>query len=141
MHLPKQLLRRLTDATLMRYVLASALALGFDMGTFLVALRAGVPAAAAAALGYSTGIVAHWLISSRAVFAQGVAARGAQRTWQKAMFVGSALLGLALTTAIVGTGAALGSDPQVSKLVAIVISFTVNWQLRARVVFRLESAR
>ena len=50
----------------------------------------------ASATGYSLGIVAHWLLSSRAVFQQGVAARGPQRTRQKAMFVGSALFGLAL---------------------------------------------
>lgn len=136
LRLSKELLRRLTDPTLMRYVAASALALGLDMGTFLGLLRLGVPAAAAAALGYSLGIVAHWLMSSRAVFTGGLAARGSQRTWQKAMFVGSALFGLALTTAIVGTGAALGSDPRFAKLVAIAVSFTVNWQLRAKVVFR-----
>jgi putative flippase GtrA len=130
------MLRRLTDATLLRYLAASALALGLDMGSFLALLRLGVPAAAAAALGYSLGIVAHWLMSSRAVFSDGVASHGPQRTWQKAMFVGSALFGLALTTAIVGTGSALGSDPRFAKLIAIVVSFTVNWQLRAKVVFR-----
>lgn len=139
--MPIQTLRRLTDATLLRYIAASALALGLDMGTFLAALRLGVPAAAAAALGYSLGIVAHWLMSSRAVFSDGLAARGSQRTWQKAMFVGSALLGLALTTAIVGTGAALGSDPRFAKLLAIAVSFTFNWQLRSRLVFRAELAR
>lgn len=136
-----QLLRRLADVTLLRYVAASALALGLDMGTFLALLRLGVPAAAAAALGYSLGIAVHWVVSSRAVFMQGVAVRGPQRTWQKAMFVGSALLGLALTTAIVGTGDALGSDPRLAKLVAIAVSFTFNWQMRSRLVFRAELAR
>ena len=125
---------------LLRYLAASALALGVDMGAFLVALRLGLPPAAAAALGYTLGIAAHWLLSSRVVFVRGVAARGPQRTAQKALFVGSALLGLALTTAIVGCGAALGIDPRAAKLAAIGASFTLTWLLRERVVFRLAPA-
>ncbi|WP_296678612.1 GtrA family protein [Novosphingobium sp.] len=130
------MLRRAADIVLIRYLLASVLALGVDMGTFLTLLYAGTAAMLAATIGYSLGIVAHWLLSSRAVFAEGVAARGPERTRQKALFVLSALLGLALTTAIVGAATHLGIDPRLAKLVAIGASFTLTWMLRKAVIFR-----
>lgn len=118
-----------------RYLAASVVALGFDMGSFLVLLALGLPAAPAAALSYSLGIVVHWFISSRAVFVTGVAERGAARTRQKAMFVASALVGLALTAGIVGLGSALGLDPRLAKIAAVGVSFAATWLLRARIVF------
>lgn len=130
------MLDRLRQVTLVRYILASVGALAVDMGAFLALLAAGVPAMAASAIGYSAGIVAHWLLSSRKVFADQVAERGAARTRQKAMFVISALIGLGLTTAIVGAATLAGVDPRAAKLVAIVASFAATWLLRKRVVFR-----
>ena len=127
---------KFADIRLVRYGLASVGALAIDVGSFLAALAAGAPAAAASALGYSIGIATHWLLSSRAVFADSVAERGPDRTRQKALFVGSALIGLALTTAIVGLADAGGLDPRVAKLAAIVVSFAATWMLRNRVVFR-----
>jgi putative flippase GtrA len=103
-------------------------------------LALGLEAALAAAAGYALGILAHWLVSSRAVFTAGVAERGPERNRQKALFVGSALAGLALTTAIVGIGSALGLDPRLAKLLAIGASFTLTWLLRERVVFRPSEA-
>lgn len=128
----KQFLRH---ASLSRYLGASVVALAFDMGGFLALLAAGTPAAPAAALSYSLGIIVHWLISSRAVFTGGVAARGPARTRQKALFVASALVGLALTAGVVGLGAALGLDPRAAKIAAVGVSFTATWLLRARFVF------
>ena len=130
------LFNRLRDTRLLRYGLASVAALAVDMGTFLALLATGLPAAPASALGYSIGIVTHWLISSRAVFTGRVAERGPDRTRQKALFVGSALVGLALTTAIVGAGELVGLDPRLAKLVAIGASFAATWLLRSHVVFR-----
>ena len=118
-----------------RYLAASAVALGFDMGSFLVLLALGIAAAPAAALSYTLGIGVHWFISSRAVFVTGVAARGPARTRQKALFVASALVGLALTAGIVGLGAALGLDPRLAKIAAVGVSFAATWLLRARIVF------
>lgn len=134
------MLRRAADLVFLRYIAASAFALAVDMGTFMALLALGNPAAPAAAAGYGLGIVAHWLISSRAVFTVGVAERGPERHRQKVLFVGSALVGLALTTAIVGLGTALGLDPRVAKLLAIGASFTLTWLLRERVVFRRAPA-
>ena len=131
-----ELLIRLRDIRLLRYLLASAGALAVDVGAFLALLSLAVPAATASAAGYALGILAHWLLSSRAVFADGVAARGRGRARQKALFVGSALVGLGLTTLIVGTGEAAGLDPRAAKLIAIGASFATTWLLRSRVVFR-----
>ncbi|MBH5321292.1 GtrA family protein [Aurantiacibacter sediminis] len=128
--------QRLTDWRFARYLLASVGALAVDVGTFLALLSVGIWAAGASAVGYSLGIIAHWLMSSRAVFIGNVAERGAERTRQKALFVISALVGLALTTAIVWAGDASGMDPRLAKLAAIGVSFFATWLLRSRVVFR-----
>jgi putative flippase GtrA len=129
-------LNRLRQIVLVRYILASVGALAVDMGTFLALLSAGVPPVAASAMGYGIGIMVHWILSSRKVFAEQVAAGGMERTRQKAMFVVSALIGLGVTTLIVGGASAAGLDPRIAKLCAIVVSFAVTWLLRKRVVFR-----
>ena len=129
-------LNRLRQIVLVRYILASVGALAVDMGTFLALLSASVPPVAASALGYAAGIVVHWLLSSRKVFADHVASGGMERTRQKAMFVISALIGLGVTMLIVGATSSAGLDPRAAKLVAIVVSFAVTWLLRKRVVFR-----
>jgi len=129
------LLYRLRKTTVIRYGIASVGALAVDMGLFLALLSIGMMAAIASAIGYSAGIVAHWILSSRKVFNDNVAERGAARTRQKALFVVSALIGLALTTVIVDLVTALHGDPRLAKLVAIVVSFTATWLLRKHLVF------
>lgn len=125
----------------LNYLLASGLALGSDAGLFLLLLDAGLPPMAASAIGYCAGILVHWLVSSRLVFADGAAARGTgERHRQKLLFVGSALVGLAITTAIVGGGTALGLDPRLAKLAAIVVSFQATYMLRRHIVFRTAVA-
>lgn len=130
------IISRLQRIRLIRYGFASIAALAVDMGSFLALLALLVPAALASAVAYSIGIVTHWLLSSRTVFTDTVAERGPERMRQKALFVGSALVGLALTTAIVGAAVYGGIDPRIAKLVAIVVSFTATWLLRSRIVFR-----
>lgn len=130
------LAQRLTDIRLVRYGAASVGALAVDMGLFLALLPFGVAAAAASALGYCAGIIVHWLLSSRAVFAGRVAERGRARLRQQGLFVGSALVGLGVTTAIVWTGDAAGFGPRLAKLAAIAVSFAITWLLRSRMVFR-----
>jgi len=127
---------RLRDIRLARYLLASVGAVAVDLGIYLALLAAGSWPAGAAAASYCAGILAHWLMSSRAVFTGSVAAAGFARMRQKALFVGSALVGLAMTTGIVWAGDAAGIDPRAAKLAAIVASFTVTWLLRSTVVFR-----
>lgn len=119
------------------YVVVSVGALATDAGVFLALLELGLFSMAASAIGYSAGILTHWFLSSRTVFQDRVSDKGtAARTQQKAMFLASALLGLLMTVAIVGTGAALGIDPRLAKIVAIVISFLLTYALRNMVIFR-----
>lgn len=125
----------------LNYLLASVLALGSDAGLFLLLLDAGLAPVTASATGYCAGILVHWVISSRLVFADGTAARGTgERHRQKLLFVASALVGLAVTTAIVGGGSALGLDPRLAKLAAIVVSFQTTYLLRRHIVFRTAAA-
>jgi putative flippase GtrA len=123
------------DQVYTRYVAASAVSLGVDFAIFMASMSIGVPPAIAAACGYVVGIASHWLISSRLVFVGNVAASGASRRHQQGLFVLSALVGLGITTGIVGLGTRYGFDPRVAKGVAIVVSFQATYVLRKKVVF------
>lgn len=132
-----KLVNDLRGNTFIRYLVVSVGALAVDMGVFLALLQTGLNSVVAAAFGYGTGILAHWMLSSRKVFHDRVSERGtAARTQQKAMFVVSALLGLVLTMSIVGIGDALGLDPRLAKICAIGVSFLLTYLLRNVVIFR-----
>lgn len=118
-----------------RYVGVSAAALGVDMALFLSLLAGGMAATLASAMGYCLGIVIHWFLSSRVVFASQLAENGTARTKQKSLFVASALLGLGLTVLIVGMSTKAGFDPPIAKFLAIAVSFNVTYLLRKVVVF------
>jgi putative flippase GtrA len=133
----RDLAEKLRGNLFLRYFVVSVGALATDMAIFLLLLSAGVSSVAASAIGYSVGILAHWILSSRKVFQDRVSQRGTtERTQQKAMFVMSALLGLATTIVIVGFGEWLGLDPRLAKLVAIGISFQLTYLLRNVLIFR-----
>ena len=134
------LLTLLRRTILLRYLGASVIALACDFACFLILLQLGSAPASASALGYGLGIAVHWLVSSRKVFTENVANHGSARTRQKALFVGSALIGLAVTTAVVAAATAVGLDPRLAKLIAVSASFTITWLLRDSVVFRKPAA-
>lgn len=121
---------------MIRYGFASVGALAVDVGVFLAMLAANVAAAPASAFGYTFGIIAHWILSSRKVFQDKVAVDGKARALQKTLFVVSALLGLGLTTLVVGAADYAGFDPRMAKVVAIVASFMLTYLLRSKVVFQ-----
>src|SRR5690242_19075753 len=123
------------DQVYTRYIGASVVSLGIDLAVFMMALSLGVPPAFAAATGYISGIVCHWAISTRLVFTARVATSAAGRRQQQALFVLSALVGLGITTGIVGLGSYFGLDPRIGKGVAIVVSFQATYVLRKKVVF------
>ncbi|MDT9012342.1 GtrA family protein [Novosphingobium sp. APW14] len=129
-------IRPLLRAQWLAYLLVSTVALASDTAAFLALLSAGLAPAQAGAAGYSFGIVAHWILSSRLVFAPRAAPGGTARMRQKTEFIGSALIGLVLTTLIVGLGDQASTDPRLAKSAAIAVSFTATWLLRSRVVFR-----
>lgn len=129
------LLAFLLERTFIRYGLASLIALAGDVGLFLALLRGGLTPAMASAPAYGVGIAIHWFISARLVFAAGAAPRGPERIRQKGLFVGSALVGLALTTGIVALGSLVGLLPLAAKLVAVAVSFQTIYLLRKAIVF------
>ena len=131
-------LRKLMQVTFLRYVGASAIALAGDMGLFLLLLAAGWAPALASAASYGAGIVVHWLISSRLVFAEGARTAGLDRVRQKGLFLGSAFAGLAITVAIVWAGDVAGFDPRLSKLAAIGVAFVATYVLRKTLVFAAD---
>lgn len=128
-------IKRIATGTFARYVAASAVALGADTGSFLIMLHFAVAPALAAAIGFMLGTVVHWLVSSQVMFRHAVAAPGPERRAQMVLFVASALLGLALTTLIVGGAVMLAINPRLAKLVAIAASFTTTSGLRHLLVF------
>jgi putative flippase GtrA len=125
----------LLDQVYTRYVGASVVSLGVDFCIFMAALSFGVPPALAAASGYIAGVVCHWLISSRLVFTSQLAGTVAARRQQQGLFILSALVGLGITTGIVGLCSRYGLDPRIAKGVAIVVSFQATYVLRRKVVF------
>lgn len=123
------------DQVYTRYIGASVVSLGLDFGVFLAALSLGVPPAIAAATGYVAGILCHWAISSRFVFAAQVASSSVGKRQQQALFFLSAFVGLGITTGIVGIAVRYGLDPRLAKGLAIVVSFQATYVLRRKVVF------
>lgn len=120
----------------LRYLATSVMALVFDLGCFLGAMALGAPPLLAAVVAYCVGLQVHWGLSTRWVFAPEQVREGAARRAQFGMFVGSALVGLAITALTVAVGEALDGDPRAAKLVAVGLSFTATFALRRAIVFR-----
>ena len=121
---------------LARYMVASATGTAIDLGSFLVLYRYGTPAIGAAVAGYVLGMIAHWFVSSRYVFADRLAGPGLARGRQQALFAASAVFGLLLTAGIVGVVESRGGDPRIGKLLAMGVSFASVFLLRLTLVFR-----
>lgn len=122
-----------------RYVAASLAGTVADLGAFLLLYSQGLLAGLAAAIGYACGTLVHWLASSRYVFPDRLSQPGIRRGGQQVLFVVSALVGLGLTTLIVGTAQAGGSDPRIAKLFAMAVSFATVWLIRLTLVFRRKA--
>lgn len=122
-------------ATYARYVAASGLSLAADLTLFMILLSNGVAPVPASALGYILGLFVHWRVSSLFVFRDGTAIFPSRRRRRRTLFVASALVGLGITSAVVGVGSLLGLDPRLAKLIAIAVSFQITYILRKTVVF------
>lgn len=116
---------------LARYLAASACALSSDMALFLALDRASAGPVAAALCGYALGLVVHWTISSRYVFDT----RAGPTHGQRVGFVASALVGMALTMAMVGGLSAAGIIPALAKLMSVPASFIAVYAIRKYGVF------
>jgi len=89
----------------------------------------------ASAIGYSIGIVVHWMVSRNFVFI-GKKREGTKLQLQRALFAGSALLGLGLTIVIVQLLSDAGTGPIFAKLCAVIVSFVAVYATRKWGVFR-----
>ena len=126
---------RFLAVRLVRYSLASVVALLFDVAALYTLLQMGAPSVGASALAYGGGILVHWLISSRQVFSDRVAESGLERSKQKTLFVASAIVGLFVTSLVMTVGDFLSAPVMLAKALAVAASFTVTWALRAKMIF------
>ena len=117
-----------------RYLVVSAVALGFDLSIYALGLRASLAAPAAGALGYSGGLMIHYVLSAFWVFPDPMGQRRIRVTLLK--FFATGLLGLALTSGLIGTLTdARLCGPYVAKLVAIAVSTVTVFAVRRAYVF------
>jgi putative flippase GtrA len=121
--------------TITRYLVASAIALAFDVALFSSLVAVAFDPTLASAAGYCAGIVVHWMVSANLVFT-GKARAGAALHIQRALFAGSALAGLGITVATVELLGRAGAHPIPSKAAAVAISFFAVYALRKWGVFR-----
>ncbi len=128
-------LSKLQGVVFIRYFALSLLALAVDV-TCLAALSwGGVPPFLATALAYCMGIAAHWVLVSRAVFHNEVSHGRAQRNRQKALFVLSSFVGLAVTSFVVKLALMLSLGLAAAKVLATGFSFFTNWLVRRYFIF------
>jgi putative flippase GtrA len=121
--------------TITRYLAASMIALAIDVALFFALVATATDPTIASAAGYCAGIVVHWLVSANIVFT-GKMRDGAALYVQRALFAGSALVGLGITVATVEILGRIGIDPMPSKGVSIGISFIAVYAMRKWGVFR-----
>ena len=121
--------------TLTRYLAASVAALGFDVTVFSLLVFTGLAAVWASAVGYTSGIVVHWFVSSNFVFT-GKTREGSGLQLQRLLFAGSALLGLAITVVTISLLSNAGISPLPAKGAAVIISFVAVYAARKWGVFR-----
>ena len=119
-------------------MVASATGTVIDLASFFALFRWGVPAVGAAVAGYVLGMVAHWFVSSRFVFADRLAGPGLARGGQQVLFAVSAVVGLLLTAGSVAAVEGGGGDPRLGKLLAMVVSFACVFLIRLIWVFRAK---
>lgn len=121
--------------TITRYLAASMIALAFDVALFSTLVMLGIDPTVASALGYSAGIVVHWMVSAKVVFT-GKTRQGAALHIQRVLFAGSALVGLAITVTTVELLGRAGFQPITAKGVAVGFSFIMVYAMRKWGVFR-----
>jgi putative flippase GtrA len=121
--------------TITRYLVASVIALAFDVALFASMVALGVDPTMASALGYCAGIIVHWTVSANIVFT-GKTRDGTALHVQRALFAGSALVGLAITVATVELLGRAGLHAIAAKGVAVGVSFGAVYAMRKWGVFR-----
>ncbi len=121
--------------TFTRYLAASVVALAIDVAVFTALHMLGLYAGLAGAIGYTAGIIVHWIISAQIVFT-GRAKKGSGLHLQKVLFAGSALLGLAITFITISMLSSIGVPALYAKIAAVGISFFAVFATREFAVFK-----
>ncbi len=114
------------------FLQAGLAAFALDIAVFLLALAAGILAAPAAALSYAVGALLHGLLCNRTVFVEHTATISQLRARQQHMFFASALIGLAVTYAMVALLTGAGFSPLAARVIALVASFHASFLIRRR---------
>lgn len=120
--------------TITRYLAASIIALAFDVALFASLVALAIDPTIASAAGYCAGIVVHWMVSANIVFT-GKTRNGTALHIQRALFAGSALVGLGITVATVELLGRVGLHPIPAKAMAVGVSFTAVYAMRKWGVF------
>jgi putative flippase GtrA len=130
---------RLLGEDRVRYVLVSTAALALDTLITLNLTWSGLAPAPSAAAGYIIGLMAHWSLSTRFVFAEQLAQEGAARARQALLFTLSGFSGLAITVAVYTSAIALGGAPSLAKALAVALSFCIVYLVRRHLIFPQRS--
>lgn len=116
------------------YAMVSVAACAIDFAVTMV--LAASSAILAAAGGYLCGLVVHWILSTRLVFAGAAAISGRARYRQKALYLVSGLAGLLATIAVYTSMHAAGAAPPIAKACAIAVSFVITYVWRRYFLFK-----
>ena len=122
---------------LIGYAFVSIVALAVDVSILYVATyRLGMPSYLAAILGYSSGLVVHYLLSVRYVFTH---RRMGQRCRLEAMLYAlTGIIGCAISSGTVFLGDLLEQPLIMSKFAAVIVSFVVIFVARKTLLFSMS---
>lgn len=125
---------RLTEIA--RYVGASAVALVFDTCVFLALVAwTSLATPVAGAIGYLSGMLLNYGLSIRYIFSTAATGKTSQRLILE--YIATGVLGVCITYALIALVAdILGAPPLFAKAVAVAVTFTVIYLVRAIGVFR-----
>ena len=116
------------------YTVVSIVALGVDLAVFNALLLGSMRPALAGAAGYMTGLVLHYILSVRFVFATAGSTKSNARRFGE--FVLSGCAGLAITWSLIHLATDVAHVPaMVGKVAAVGTSFIVVFMLRRGIVF------
>jgi putative flippase GtrA len=119
---------------LSRYSVVSLLALMLDYGVYLSLASAGLRPFLAGTVGYSLGLLLHFILSTAFVFNAAAAGKPAARLFGE--FALSGLAGLIVTACVIAAAHDVaGLPPLPAKLLATVASFLLVYSLRRGIVF------
>jgi putative flippase GtrA len=124
---------------LSRYSVASALALVLDFAAYLMLTGDGMHPVLAGVLGYSAGLVLHFVLSSRFVFNTAPSDKTQARLLGE--FALSGLAGIEATAIVMHIGTDVAGLPGfAAKILAAGASFVLVYWLRCTIVFRAQRA-